>query len=105
MRLFRILGVVLVAAVVAAGVSALYYLTRPATPQVGRGPLAQVGLPEGPQNAAAKAAPSVVRIEIPEVAPSPGAPAGGGRAGSGVIVDNRGYVLTAKSLVAAASRI
>ena len=106
MRLLRIGGIVLVAAIVAAGVSTLYYLTRPANgTQVGRGPLAQVGTQEGPQNAASKAAGSLVRIEtgpVPSAAPSPGTASAGG---TGVIVDSRGYVLTAQTLVAGASRI
>jgi serine protease Do len=96
-------GIVLVAAIVAAGVSTLYYMTRPAsTSQVGRGPLAAAGTQDGPQNAASKAAGAVVRVETGTASPSPTPGASGG---SGVVIDGRGYVLTAQTLVAGAPRI
>ncbi|HEV3233101.1 MAG TPA: S1C family serine protease [Candidatus Dormibacteraeota bacterium] len=104
MRLIRIGGIVLLAAVVAAVVSTVYYVTRPvSTPQVGRGPLAQGSTQDGPQNAASKAAGAVVRVETGLASPASGPTPGG--AGSGVIIDSRGYVLTAQALVSGAPRI
>jgi S1-C subfamily serine protease len=115
MRVLRVVAVAVLAAIVAAGVSTLYYMTRPSGGQpVGRGPLPQVGNQDGPQNAASKAAASVVRIETgPAPTPTPaqaltstpGGTLAATTGGSGVIVDSRGYVLTAQSLVAGASRI
>lgn len=105
-RALRLIGVGLIAAVVAAGVSTLYFMTRSSNGQpVGRGPLPQVGS-EGPQNAAAKAAPSVVRIETGAAqSPAPGQAGSTAPGGTGVIVDSRGYVLTAQALIAGVSRI
>jgi S1-C subfamily serine protease len=85
----------LLAAAVAGGVSyAMVNLQRRDTSTtVVRGTLAQPGQASGPQTAAQRATDSVVRI-----AAGPGGPVG-----SGSIVDSRGYVLTAETLVAGAA--
>lgn len=108
MRWWRLLLAAVVGAVVAAGGGAVYFLFLNGGngQPVGRGPLAQVGQQEGPQTAAQRAGGSVVRVTVEggasaTPAPTPGAALGG----SGTIVDTRGFVLTAQSLVAGASRI
>lgn len=115
MRILRILGVALVAAVVAATVSTVVVLNRRAPDQVGRGPLVQGGAGDSSLAAVQKAEPSVVRVErstgatasptaaTPTVA-SP-APSGAPSGGTGVVVDTRGYILTAEALVAGAQSL
>jgi S1-C subfamily serine protease len=101
-----VFGVVVLAALVAAGVSvAVVNLMRRDTLQpVARGPLPQVGQANGPQAAAQRAVDSVVRIQAgSSPSPSPGAAPGSPPGGSGAIVDNRGYILTAESVVAGAA--
>ncbi|MEA2646877.1 MAG: serine protease Do [Chloroflexota bacterium] len=108
MRALRVAGPVLVAAVVAAVVSALVVYNRGLITgdPVSRGPLPQVGQQEGAQAAAQRAAASVVRIETgPASSPVPGPVGKVGAGGSGVIIDSRGYVLTAQAAVAGASRV
>lgn len=108
MRTLRLLGIVLVAAVVAAAVATLVSLNRPN--QVGRGPIASGGSSSGALTAVQRAQPSVVRIErgsvavglaTPPVSPSPAGSSGG----TGLVIDARGYVLTAEALVAGADSI
>ncbi|HEV1998841.1 MAG TPA: trypsin-like peptidase domain-containing protein, partial [Candidatus Dormibacteraeota bacterium] len=124
MRILRILGIVLVAAVVAAAVSTLVVLNHkdagPGTP----GPLSSSGSDGGSLAAAKRAEPSLVRVERgpASVAPVPATPsgspsaaaapsAGGGVSpvakpgGTGVVIDERGYILTAEAVVAGASTI
>ncbi|MFN2464986.1 MAG: S1C family serine protease [Candidatus Dormibacteria bacterium] len=104
MRILRIFGVVLIAAVVAAAVSTLVVLNNRVSTQVGRGPLITGGQGVGALAAVQGAEPSVVRVERSAPAASPGSgttpafatPPGG----SGVVIDGRGYVLTAEALVA-----
>jgi S1-C subfamily serine protease len=110
-RWLRALGVILVAALVAAAVSlgAVYLLRQNVVQPVVRGPLPQVGQADGPQTAAQRAADSVVRVETASATtatsatPSPSPPAPGG--GSGAIVDSRGYILTATSVVGGAAAV
>lgn len=95
------LAVVLVAAAVSAGV---YLRLRPAAIE-GRGAPA-VGAPAGNVGAAQRAAQSVVRVDTAAPAsPVPGAPDLETPGGSGVVVDARGFILTAEAVVAGASRI
>ncbi|HEV3232298.1 MAG TPA: S1C family serine protease [Candidatus Dormibacteraeota bacterium] len=103
MRLLRLLGLVALVAAVSAGVSTLVVLNRRApSDTVTRGPQVAAGQSaDGPVAAVAKAGPAVVRVETGP-APAAGADAPGG---TGVVVDARGYVLTARALVAAASRV
>jgi S1-C subfamily serine protease len=113
-RILRILGVALVAAVVAAAVSTIVVLYRRAPDQVGRGPLAQGGAGDSTLAAVQKAEPSVVRVErttagaaspsAPSPAPTPSA-AASPPSGTGVVVDTRGYILTAEALVAGAQSL
>ncbi|MEA2682761.1 MAG: serine protease Do [Chloroflexota bacterium] len=119
MRIARILGIVLVAAVVAAAVSTVVVLNRRSPDQVGRGPLVQGGAGDSALAAVQKAEPSVVRIDrsapgatlSPGLTPSPGAgtaspsPAAAVTGGTGVVVDARGYILTAEALVAGAQAL
>ena len=108
MRVLRIAVPVLVAAIVAAAVSAALVYNRGliSADPVSRGPLPQAGQQEGAQNAAQRAAASVVRIETGFAAsPAPGPVGRVGAGGSGVIIDGRGYVLTAEGAVAGAPRI
>jgi S1-C subfamily serine protease len=107
LAIVRLVGLVALVVVVAAGVSyGVNVLTRrDTTPTVSRGPIAQPGQADGPQTAAQRAADSVVRIltggaASPSPAPSPAPPAG-----TGAIVDSRGFVLTAETLVAGAASI
>jgi S1-C subfamily serine protease len=118
-RILRILGIALVAAVVAAAVTTVVLLSRPAPDQVGRGPLVQGGAGDSTLAAVQKAEPSVVRIERSVVAPaSPSSsaarvnppagspsPGGGVPGGTGVVVDARGYILTSEALVAGAQSL
>jgi serine protease Do len=114
-KILRILGVALVAAVVAAAVSTIVLLSRRATDQVGRGPLVQGGAVDTTLAAVQKAEPSVVRVErttagaaSPTAAsPPPTSPAlaGSPAGGTGVVVDTRGYILTAEALVAGAQSL
>jgi S1-C subfamily serine protease len=95
---------VLIAGVTAAAVSTIVVLNRRGPDQVGRGPLATGGQGNGSLTAVQAASPSVVRVEravaaTPATAATPDRSALGG---TGVIVDARGYVLTAESLVAGA---
>jgi putative serine protease PepD len=94
-RVQQVLAILLVAAAVAAAVSyaVVNLQRRDTTPTVARGPLTQVGQGDGPQTAAQRAADSVVGI----------ATGIAGARGSGTIVDSRGYVLTAATLVAGAA--
>jgi len=93
-RILQVLGILLLAAAVAAAVSyaVVNLQRRNTTSTVVRGPLPQVGQADGPQTAAQRAADSVVRIAT-------GTASAGG---SGTIVDSRGYVLTAETVVAGA---
>src|SRR5258708_484559 len=103
----RLGGLVAVVAVVAAGVSygVATWLRRDTTPTVTRGPIAQPGQPDGPQTAAQRAADSVVRVVTGPIA-SPGAgPTPAVAGGTGAVVDSRGFVLTAETLVAGAASI
>lgn len=97
MRVLRVLGVVLVAAVVAAAVGVLVVLNHqdagPATPV----PLGPSGSDSGSLAAVRRAQPSVVRVE------RGASPAASG--GTGVVIDARGYILTAEAVVAGASTI
>jgi S1-C subfamily serine protease len=104
--------VIVVAALVAAAVSlgAVYLLRQNVVQPVVRGPLPQVGQADGPQTAAQRAADSVVRVETtpattatPSPSPSPTPPTAYGR--SGAIVDGRGYILTATSVVGGAAAV
>jgi S1-C subfamily serine protease len=104
----RLLGVVVLAAVVAAAVSVVVVnlMRRDTLQPVARGPLPQAGQANGPQAAAQRAVDSVVRIQTglspsPSPALLPSSPPGG----TGAIVDSRGYILTAQSLVAGASAL
>lgn len=108
MPILRLVGLLGLAVVVAAGVSyaVTALLRRDTTPTVSRGPIAQPGQPDGPQTAAQRATDSVVRIltgpaSSPSAGPSPAAAAGG----TGTVVDARGFVLTAETLVAGAASI
>jgi len=99
-----------VVVVVAAGVSyaVTTLLRRDTTPTVSRGPIAQPGQADGPQTAAQRAADSVVRIltgavSSPTAGPSPSPVSSAG--GTGTVVDARGFVLTAETLVAGAASI
>ena len=105
MRVLRILAIVLIAGVTAAAVSTLVYLRNRPNVIDGRGPQPAAGQAEGSQVAAQKAAASVVRIEIgTDASPVPGqsTPA---RGGTGIVVDPRGYLLTAQALVKGAPRL
>jgi S1-C subfamily serine protease len=101
--------VIAVSALVAAAVSfgVVYLLRQNAVQPVVRGPLPQVGQADGPQTAAQRAADSVVRVETgPAPSASPGqSPAPAATGGSGAIVDNRGYILTATSVVGGAAAV
>ena len=118
MRILRILGIVLVAAVVAAAVSTLVVLNHrdagPGTP----GPVSPSGPDGGSLAAVQRAEPSVVRVErgpasAVQASPSAAAAASGGGVvpptpspgGTGVVIDGRGYILTAEAVVAGASTI
>jgi S1-C subfamily serine protease len=103
---FRLLGLVVLAALVAAGVSvAVVNLMRRDTVQpVARGQLPQGGQANGPQAAAQRAADSVVRIQTgPSPSPATGQVPASPPGGSGAIVDSRGYILTAQAVVAGAA--
>jgi len=98
--------VVVLAALVAAGVSALVVnlMRRDVLQPVARGPLPQVGQANGPQAAAQRAADSVVRIQtMSSPTPSPAPPPASLAGGTGSIVDSRGYILTADSVVSGAA--
>ena len=100
------LGVVVLAALVAAGVSALVVnlMRRDVLQPVARGPLPQVGQANGPQAAAQRAADSVVRVQtMSSPTPSPAPPPASLAGGTGSIVDSRGYILTADSVVSGAA--
>jgi S1-C subfamily serine protease len=105
-RILQVLGILLLAAAVAAAVSyaVVNLQRRDTTSTVTRGPLPQVGQAEGPQTAAQRAADSVVWIET-GAAPTPtaGRAAGPGPGGTGAIVGARGYVLTAETVVSGAA--
>jgi S1-C subfamily serine protease len=104
----RALGVIVVAALVSAVVSfaVVNLLRQSAVQPVVRGPLPQVGQADGPQTAAQRAVDSVVRVETgpaPTATPGEAPPTPSG--GSGAIVDGRGYVLTATSVVGGAATV
>jgi S1-C subfamily serine protease len=108
MRIAQVVGILLLAAGVAAAVSygVVTLQRRDTTQTVARGPLTQPGQADGPQTAASRAVDSVVRVgsepaAVPSAAPTPTA-AGLALRGSGAIVDARGYVLTAETVVAGA---
>ncbi|GAC1334408.1 MAG: hypothetical protein NVSMB17_16010 [Candidatus Dormibacteria bacterium] len=140
MRILRIFGIVLIAAVVAASITTVTLVIR-RPDQVGRGPIAGGGTSGGSLAAVQRALPSVVRVErggpaaatpaiitpsssavatpaspatatpaSPSPAPtSPAAVASPATAlpralagGTGVVIDARGFVLTAEALVAGA---
>jgi S1-C subfamily serine protease len=105
-RLLRVLGVVLLAAVVAAVVSTLVVVNR-RVDQVGRGQLASNGQGGGSVGAVQRAEPSVVRVERGAAgrAPAGSSTPGEVQGGSGVVIDARGYVLTAEALVAGADAL
>ncbi len=110
MPILRLLGLVGLVVVVAAGVSygVSVLMRRDTTPTVSRGPIAQPGQADGPQTAAQRAADSVVRIltgpiGTPTAGPSPSPTSTAG--GTGTVVDARGFVLTAETLVAGAASI
>jgi S1-C subfamily serine protease len=104
MRLLRGFGVVLVAAVVAGTVSAVAYVLRPpTTPVTGRGLAPEIGAAPGNTGAAARASQSLVRVVTGTLAtPAPGAVT---RGGTGVVVDQRGFIVTAEAVVSGASRL
>jgi serine protease Do len=106
-RILRLLGVVLIAGVTAAAVSTIVVLNRRGPDQVGRGPLATGGQGNASLTAVQGAAPSVVRVErVGAASPPTGAtPEPHALGGTGVVVDARGYVLTAESLVAGAGEL
>ncbi|HEY8739606.1 MAG TPA: trypsin-like peptidase domain-containing protein, partial [Candidatus Dormibacteraeota bacterium] len=97
MRILRILEVVLIAGVVAAAVSTLVALNRGGSDQVGRTASLPGGQSSGSLAAMQRAQPSVVRVERSLRIPSSG--------GTGVVVDSRGYVLTAEAAVAGAGAV
>jgi S1-C subfamily serine protease len=104
----RALVVVLVATLVATVVSyaVVNLLRQSAVQPVVRGPLPQVGQVDGPQTAAQRAADSVVRVETgPAPSPTPGQAVPAPVGGSGAIVDGRGYILTATSVVGGAASV
>ena len=110
MPILRLLGLVGLVVVVAAGVSygVSVLMRRDTTPTVSRGPIAQPGQADGPQTAAQRAADSVVRIltgpiGTPTAGPSPSPTSTA--SGTGTVVDARGFVLTAETLVAGAASI
>ena len=110
MRILRILGVVLVAAVVAATVSTLVVLNHQSAGSGTVGPLSPSGSDGGSLVAVQRAEPSVVRIErgpspLPSVSGAAAASPGAASGGSGVVIDSRGYILTAEEVVAGASTI
>jgi len=94
------------AALVAAGVSAavVNLMRRDGLQPVARGPLPQAGQANGPQAAAQRAVDSVVRIQtVSSPSPATGLVPATPPGGSGAIVDSRGYILTADSVVAGAA--
>jgi len=122
MRILRVFGIVLIAAVVAAAITTItLVLRRP--DQVGRGPIASSSSGNGSLAAVQRAQPAVVRVErggapvspspSPSTAasatvsptPAPSATAAFPWGGTGVVIDARGYVLTAEALVAGADAI
>ncbi len=108
MPALRLAGLLALVIVVAAGVSYALstLLRRDSTPTVSRGPIAQPGQADGPQAAAQRAADSVVRILTgPTSSPSTGPSPAAAGAGTGTVVDARGFVLTAETLVAGAASI
>ena len=100
------LGVVALAAVVAGVTSTLLYLRlRPATIE-GRGPQPTGAVVSGNAAAAQKALASVVRIKTgPAPAASAGQPVQEAPGGSGVVVDGRGFILTAEQVIAGSQDI
>ncbi|MFN2463324.1 MAG: trypsin-like peptidase domain-containing protein [Candidatus Dormibacteria bacterium] len=118
MRILRIFGIVLISAVVAAAITTIVLVVR-RPDQVGRGPIASGGSTTGSLAAVQRAQPSVVRIIRSRPAPTatatasrPGSPGPttaaeqvAPTAGTGVIIDPRGYVLTAEALIAGADAI
>ena len=104
--LLRLAGWVALAAVVAGVTSTLLYLRlRPATIE-GRGPQPSGAVVSGNVAAAQKALASVVRISTgPAPSPSAGQPVDIGPGGSGVVVDDRGFILTAEQVIAGAQEI
>ena len=101
MRILRIFGIVLIAAVVAAAITTVTLVIR-RPDQVGRGPIAGSASGNGSLAAVQRAQPAVVRVERGGVPATPPASASGG---TGVVIDTRGYVLTAEALVAGAESI
>ena len=97
----RLLGVVVVAALVAGAVATVVVLLRRPADQVVRGPLTGAGQATTTQSLVTRAQPSVVRV-LRGAPPSPGAasPSPGATGGSGVVIDSRGYVLTAEAVIA-----
>lgn len=96
----------MLAALVAAGVSAavVNLMRRDGLQPVARGPLPQAGQANGPQAAAQRAVDSVVRIQtVSSPSPATGLVPATPPGGSGAIVDSRGYILTADSVVAGAA--
>ena len=100
------LGVVIIAAVAAAAVTSVVLLNRPN--QVGRGPIATGGSSTGALTAVQRAQPAVVRVErggIAAATPAATATPASLTGGTGLVIDARGYVLTAEVLVAGADSI
>ena len=108
MRIPRILGVVLVAVMVAAAVGTLVVMNRQGSGAATPAPPKPSGSDSGSVAVVKRVQPSLVRVER-GVAPSPSSAAASGSGeypgGTGVVIDARGYILTAEAVVAGASTI
>lgn len=133
MRILRIFGIVLIAAVVAAAITTVTLVIR-RPDQVGRGPIATGGSASGSLAAVQRAQPAVVRVQrgipgapaplasavveparatsptatppsTPTFAPGASGVTADTAGGTGVVIDARGYVLTAEALVAGADAV
>ncbi|MHB8510263.1 MAG: S1C family serine protease [Candidatus Dormibacteria bacterium] len=102
MRTVRLLLLGMIVVIAAAGGTTMYLARRPAAQGgVARAQVQGTTGAETAVTAASSAAPSVVRVET-GAAPPDGSP---GPGGTGVVIDPRGYVLTAEAVVAGASTL
>jgi len=109
MRLVRLLVILMMIAAVAVIAGTIVYLRFRPAQIVGRGPQAAAGQQEGAVNAAQKASGALVRVTRANLgasaSPSPAPSSSPASFATGVVVDARGYVLTAEAAVAGATRV